>query len=189
MALEEMALPYHVNLINLGKGEQHDPEYLKICPNGRIPAIVDTDTGLSIFESGAILIYIAEKSGKLMPGDLAGRYDVLQWLMFQMAGIGPMQGQVISRYCNESRRLYEVLDRQLADRDYLTGEYSIADIANYSWIRSYYWARVDIDGLDNLQAWMQRMSEKPGVQRGCEVPQGAKSSEELKKGGSSITTT
>jgi GST-like protein len=203
MALEEMALPYEVNLIDLGKGEQRDTEYLKICPNGRIPAIVDTDTGISIFESGAILVYLAEQSGKLMPSDLAGRYDVMQWLMFQMSGIGPMQGQAvvfvryfpeevpqaISRYCNESRRLYEVLDTQLAERDYLTGEYSIADIANYSWVRSYYWARVDIDGLDNLQVWMQRMADKPGIQRGCEVPQGAKNSEQLKKGGSSITTT
>ena len=203
MALEEMGLAYHVNLINLGKGEQRDPEYLKICPNGRIPAIIDTDTGVSIFESGAILIYLAEKSGQLMPTDLKGRYDVMQWVMFQMSGIGPMQGQAvafvryfpeevpqaISRYRNESRRLYEVLDRQLSDRDYLTGTYSIADIANYSWVRSYYWARVDITGLDNLQAWMSRMADKPGIQRGCEVPQGAKSSKELKKGGSTITTT
>ena len=203
MALEEMGLAYHVNLINLGKGEQRDPEYLKICPNGRIPAIIDTDTGVSIFESGAILIYLAEKSGQLMPADLAGRYDVMQWVMFQMSGIGPMQGQAvafvryfpeevpqaISRYRNESRRLYEVLDRQLSDRDYLTGTYSIADIANYSWVRSYYWARVDITGLDSLQAWMARMADKPGIQRGCEVPQGAKNSEELKKGGSTITTT
>ncbi len=203
MALEEMALPYEVHLINLGKGEQRDPDYLKICPNGRIPAIIDTEAGISVFESGAILLYLAEKSGKLMPTDLAGRYNVMQWLMFQMSGIGPMQGQAvafvryfpeevpqaISRYCNESRRLYEVLDRQLSRSDYLTGEYSIADIANYSWVRSYYWARVDIEGLDNLQTWMQRMADKPGIQRGCEVPQGAKNAEELKKGGSSITTT
>ena len=203
MALEEMALPYHVNLINLGKGEQRDPDYLKICPNGRIPAIVDTDTGISVFESGAILLYLAEKSGKLMPTDLKGRYDVMQWIMFQMSGIGPMQGQAvafiryfpeevpqaISRYRNESRRLYEVLDHQLEDRDYLTGEYSIADIASYSWVRSYYWARVDIEGLNSLQTWMDRMAEKPGIQRGCEIPQGAKNSEELKKGGASITTT
>jgi GST-like protein len=203
MALEEMSLSYHVNLINLGKGEQRDPDYLKICPNGRIPAIVDTDTNISIFESGAILLYLAEKSGRLMPSDLAGRYDVMQWLMFQMSGIGPMQGQAvafvryfseevpqaISRYCNESRRLYEVLENRLADREYLAGEYSIADIANYSWVRSWYWARVNIDGLDNLKAWMQRMDEKPGIKRGCEVPQGAKNSADLKKGGSAITTT
>jgi GST-like protein len=203
MALEEMALPYRVNLINLGKGEQRSPDYLKICPNGRIPAIVDADTGISVFESGAILLYLAEKSGKLLPTTLAERYDVIQWLMFQMAGIGPMQGQAvafvryfpeevpqaISRYRNESRRLYEVLERRLSDREYLADEYSIADIANYSWVRSYYWARVDIDGLDNLQAWMQRMADKPGIQRGCEIPQGAKSAADLKKGGASITTT
>ena len=96
MALEEMGMPYNVNLVNLGKDEQHDPEYLKICPNGRIPAMVDTDTGISIFESGAILLYLAEKCGKLMPTDLAGRYDVMQWLMFQMSGIGPMQGQAVA---------------------------------------------------------------------------------------------
>ena len=203
MALEEMGMDYHVNIINLGKGEQRDPGYLKICPNGRIPAIVDSQTGISIFESGAILLYLAEKSGKLMPADLAGRYDVMQWVMFQMAGIGPMQGQAVAfvryfpeevpqaieRYRNESRRLYEVLNRQLSDRDYLTGEYSIADIANYSWVRSWYWARVDIEGLDNLQTWMQRMADKPGIQRGCEIPQGAKNSKELKAGGASITTT
>ncbi len=203
MTLEEMALPYHVNLINLGKGEQRSPDYLKICPNGRIPAIVDTDTGISVFESGAILLYLAEKSGKLLPTDLSGRYDVMQWLMFQMSGIGPMQGQAVAfiryfpeevpqaikRYRNESRRLYEVLEARLTDREYLAGEYSIADIASYSWVRSYYWGRVDIDGLDHLQAWMQRMADKPGIQRGCEVPPGAKSSAELKEGGAAITTT
>jgi len=203
MTLEEMALPYHVNLINLGKGEQRSPDYLKICPNGRIPAIVDTDTGISVFESGAILLYLAEKSGKLLPTDLSGRYDVMQWLMFQMSGIGPMQGQAVAfiryfpeevpqaieRYRNESRRLYEVLEARLTDREYLAGDYSIADIASYSWVRSYYWGRVDIDGLDHLQAWMQRMADKPGIQRGCEVPQGAKSSAELKEGGAAITTT
>lgn len=203
MALEEMAMDYRVHSINLGKGEQRDPAFLKICPNGRIPAIVDTETGVSVFESGAVLLYLAEKSGQLMPADLAGRYNVMQWLMFQMSGIGPMQGQAVTfvryfpeqipqaiqRYQNESRRLYEVLDRQLENQDYLTGEYSIADIANYAWVRSYYWARVDIDGLDNLQAWMARMAEKPGIQRGCEIPQGAKNAAELKRGGASITTT
>lgn len=203
MALEEMGLEYNVHNINLGKGEQRSPEFLKICPNGRIPAIVDTDTGVSVFESGAVLVYLAEKSGKLMPSDLAGRYDVLQWVMFQMAGIGPMQGQAvvfvryfpeqvpqaIDRYCNETRRLYEVVDGHLSDRDYLCGEYSIADIANYSWIRSWYWARVPIEGLDNLKAWLERMEAKPGIQRGCEIPQGAKNAEDLKKGGATITTT
>ena len=184
MALEEMAVPYNVNLINLGKGEQRDPEYLKICPNGRIPAIVDTDTGISLFESGAILLYLAEKTGELMPDDLSGRYDVMQWLMFQMSGIGPMQGQAvafvryfpeevpqaISRYRNESRRLYEVLDRQLADRDYLTGEYSIADIANWCWVKSYKWSGIPIDGLDDLSAWIDRLAARPACQRGIEVP-------------------
>ena len=203
MTLEEMQIPYEVNLVNLSKGEQRLPEFLKISPNGRIPAIIDTDTGISVFESGAIMVYLAEKSGQLMPSDLAGKYDVMQWLMFQMSGIGPMQGQAVTfvryfpeqipqaidRYCNESRRLYEVLDNHLADRDYIAGEYSIADIANYSWVRSYYWARVNIDGLGHLRAWMDRMVAKPGILRGCEVPQGAKNSKDLKQGGASITTT
>ena len=203
MTLEEMQIPYEVNLVNLSKGGQRLPECLKISPNGRIPAIIDTDTGISVFESGAIMVYLAEKSGQLMPSDLAGKYDVMQWLMFQMSGIGPMQGQAVTfvryfpeqipqaidRYCNESRRLYEVLDNHLADRDYIAGEYSIADIANYSWVRSYYWARVNIDGLDHLRAWMDRMVAKPGILRGCEVPQGAKNSKDLKQGGASITTT
>lgn len=203
MTLEEMQIPYEVKLVNLSKGEQRLSEFLRISPNGRIPAIIDTDTGISVFESGAIMVYLAEKSGQLMPSDLAGKYDVMQWLMFQMSGIGPMQGQAVTfvryfpeqipqaidRYCNESRRLYEVLDNHLADRDYIAGEYSIADIANYSWIRSYYWARVNIEGLDHLRAWMNRMGAKPGILRGCEVPQGAKNSKDLKQGGASITTT
>ena len=203
MTLEEMQIPYEVNLVNLSKGEQRLPEFLKISPNGRIPAIIDTDTGISVFESGAIMVYLAEKSGQLMPSDLAGKYDVMQWLMFQMSGIGPMQGQAVTfvryfpeqipqaidRYCNESRRLYEVLDNHLADRDYIAREYSIADIDNYSWVGSYYWARVNIDGLDHLRAWMDRMAAKPGILRGCKVPQGAKNSKDLKQGGASITTT
>ena len=203
MALEEMGIPYEVHLVNLNTGEQRDPDYLEICPNGRIPAIIDTDTGISVFETGAILMYLAEKSGKLWPTDLAGRYEVMQWLMFQMSGIGPMQGQAVAfvryfpeevpqaikRYRNETRRLYEVLDKRLADRDYIAGEYSIADIANYSWVRSWYWARVPVEGLDHLQAWMERMLAKPGIQRGSEVPRGARNADEQKKGGAIITTT
>ena len=203
MALEEMALPYQVNLINLGKGEQRHPDYLKICPNGRIPAIVDTDTAVSIFESGAILLYLAEKCGTLIPSDHSGRYDVMQWRMFDMSGIGPMQGQsvafiryfpeevpqAISRYCNETRRLYEVLDRHLEERRYLADDYSIADIANYSWIRSHKWARVKVDGLCNLQRWMEDLASRPGIQRGCEVPPSPGKADLVKKGGAAITTT
>ena len=203
MTLEEMEIPYVVKLVDLVKGEQRTPEFLKISPNGRIPAIIDTDTGVSIFESGAIMMYLAEKSGRLMPIDLAGKYEVTQWLMFQMSGIGPMQGQavtfvryfpekipqVIDRYRNESRRLYQVLDSHLKHRAYIAEQYSIADIANYAWIRSYYWATVDIEGLHNLQDWMARMAAKPGIQRGCEIPQGAKNAQALARGGASITTT
>ena len=203
MGLEEMEIEYEPHIINLAKGEQRTPEFLRMNPNGRIPVIRDRAADITLFESGAILLYLAELSDRLLPSDTVGRFEVMQWLMFQMSGIGPMQGQAVAfvryfpetvqpaidRYINETRRLYEVLDGQLADRDYLTGEYSIADIANYSWVRSYYWARVDIEGLDHLQAWMQRMADKPGIQRGCEVPQGAKNSAELKKGGASITTT
>ena len=146
MALEELELEYDAHVLNLSAGEQRAPEFLAINPNGRIPAIVDRAAGdLAIFESGAILIYLAEKAGRLLPTDTHGRFNVLQWLMFQMSGIGPMQGQAvvfvryfpevvepaIRRYCNETRRLYEVLDGHLADHEYLAGEYSIADIANY----------------------------------------------------------
>ena len=202
MTLEEMALEYMVHPINLAKGEQYTPEFLSLNPNGRIPAIRDIDSGISVFESGAIMLYLAEKSGKLMPTDLNGRYKVLQWLMFQMSGIGPMQGQAvsfiryfpeevpqaISRYCNESRRLYEVLDGQLKHHEYLADDYSIADIANYSWIRSYKWARVNIEGLTHLQRWMESMAEKPGIQRGCNIPPSPGKAELVKKGGAAITT-
>ena len=202
MALEEMGLDYEVNLVNLSEGEQKTPEFLDISPNGRIPAIVDRDTGISVFESGAILLYLAEKSGKLMPADLAGRYRVMEWLMFQMSGIGPMQGQAVvfvryfpehipqavERYRNETRRLYEVLDGQLAKSEYVAGDYSIADIANYSWIRSHKWARVPVDGLGNLERWMQTMADKPGIQRGANIPPSPGTAELVKKGGAAITT-
>ena len=203
MCLEEMGLEYELRLVNLGKGEQHQPEFLKLSPNGRIPAIYDQETNVSIFESGAILVYLAEKSGKLMPTDLKGRFDVMQWLMFQMSGIGPMQGQAvtfiryfpeevpqaISRYTNETRRLYVVLDRQLAQHEYVAGDYSIADIANYSWIRSHRWARVSVDELEHLQRWMANMQAKPGIQRGCDVPPSPGKAELVIKGGAAITTT
>ena len=168
MALEEMELDYELRPVNLSKGEQHTPEFLAICPNGRIPAIVDD--GFAVFESGAILIYLAEKTGKLMPSDPERRSQVIQWVMFQMAGIGPMQGQAVvfvryfpedvpqarNRYINETRRLYEVLDKRLEGREWIVDDFSIADIANWSWIRSHKWARVPVDGLENLQRWMTR---------------------------------
>ena len=145
MGLEEMELEYELHLINLAKGQQRTPEFLRMNPNGRIPVIRDRSTQTTVFESGAILIYLAEKTGRLLPTDTAGRFEVLQWLMFQMSGIGPMQGQAVAfvryfpetvqpaidRYINETRRLYEVLDHHLAEHEYLARDYSIADIANY----------------------------------------------------------
>jgi glutathione S-transferase len=185
IALEELGLDYELHALDLGAGEQRDPAYLKINPNGRIPAIVDREADdFAVFESGAILIYLAEKTGRLLPSDPKGRSRVIQWLMFQMGGLGPMQGQanvfvryfeeelpsVIARYQNETRRLYEVLDEQLGDQEYLCGDFSIADIANWAWVRSYKWARVDVDGLDNLLRWHETMKARPAVRRGVDVP-------------------
>ncbi len=203
MALEELELPYTPRIVDLSKGEQRTSEFLALNPNGRIPAIVDRDNGMRIFESGAILLYLAEKAGRLLPKDLEGRYRVIQWLMFQMSGIGPMQGQAVAfiryfpeqvpqaiqRYCNETRRLYEVMDGHLSARDYLADDYSIADIANYSWIRSHKWARVSVDGLPNLQRWMEDLAARPGIQRGCQVPPSPGRADLVKQGGASITTT
>ncbi len=203
VALEELELPYETHVVDLSKGEQHEPAFLAKNPNGRIPVITDRDTGITVFESGAILIYLAEKAGRLLPSDTAGRYRVLQWLMFQMAGIGPMQGQAVvfvryfpeevpaavERYCNETRRLYEVLDRQLRETEYLAGEFSIADIANWSWVRSYYWARVPVEGLDSLQRWMNAIAERPASIRGVEVPPSPGKADAVKASGRSMTTT
>ncbi len=183
--LEEIEMPYRVIPIDFDKKEQKRLEYLKICPNGRIPAIVDRDNGdFPVFESGAILIYLAKKSGQLLPADPRGESRVLQWLMFQMGGIGPMMGQAnvffryfpqkiqpaIDRYQNECRRLYEVLNGQLAGREFLCDDYSIADIANWCWVRTYYWSGVSIDGLDHLKAWLDRLEARPACQRGIVVP-------------------
>ena len=185
IALEELELPYKVIRVDLGAGEQKTPEFLKINPNGRIPAIIDHDAGgFAVFESGAILIYLAEKTGKLLPSDPFKRSEVLQWLMFQMGGAGPMQGQahvfyryfpekipaVISRYQNETRRLYTVLDRRLDGRDYICGEFTIADIATWPWVRKYEWAGVSIDGLPNLARWIERVGARPACARGGEIP-------------------
>ena len=183
--LEEVGLPYEVRYLKLGQQEQKSPEFLKINPNGRIPAIVDRDEGdFAVFESGAILIYLAEKTGKLMPSDVKGRSRVVQWLMFQMSGVGPMMGQAnvffrywhetyqpaVDRYQNESRRLFEVMNGRLKDREYLADDYSIADIANWCWVRTYPWSGVSVDGLDHLQRWLAAVGERPAVQRGILVP-------------------
>jgi glutathione S-transferase len=186
IALEEMGLEYKVTPIDLPKKEQKQDWYLKLNPNGRIPTIVDRDNGdFAVFESGAILIYLAEKTGKLLPQDQKGRSRVIQWLMFQMGGIGPMQGQAnvfyryapekipyaIDRYQRETRRLYEVLDRQLKDNAFLAGEYSIADIATWSWVHAYKWSGVSVDGLPHLQRWLDVVGARPAVIRGRAVPE------------------
>jgi len=206
IALEEMGLEYKVQALDLMSGVQKEPAFLALNPNGRIPAVVDRDNdNLAIFESGAILIYLAEKTGMLMPSDVRGRMDVLQWLMFQMSGVGPMQGQAhvfvryfpeiiqpaIDRYQNETKRLYGVLDRQLRGKDYLAGSgrgaYSIADIANWSWVRSYEWAGIDIDDLPDLQAWLERIAERPAAQKGVEIPEPIGGSKTVEAGKKIIT--
>jgi len=182
--LEALQMDYEAILVNLSQGEQFKPDFLKISPNGRIPAIVDTENDLSIFESGAIMIYLADKAGKLIPQDTAKRYKVMEWLMFQMGGIGPMMGQAnvfyryfpeklqpaIDRYQNEGRRLFEVLDKQLKDNEWLAGDYSIADIANWCWVRTHKWSGISTDGLENLERWKNAMYEQPGMQAGIKVP-------------------
>jgi glutathione S-transferase len=208
IALEELELPYEVHAINLMAGDQKKPEYLKLNPNGRIPTIVDRDAGnFPVFESGAILIYLAEKTGRLMPSDAKGRSQVIQWVMFQMGGIGPMMGQAnvffryfpekiqpaIDRYQNECRRLFEVLNTRLGESHWLAGDYSIADIANWSWVRTHKWSGVSIEGLDHLQRWMVQLAERPACQRGLEVPMkmpdliaDQKATEEFAKGAQTI---
>jgi GST-like protein len=186
IVLEELGLPYTVHALSFDKKEQKSADFLKINPNGRIPAIVDRANGdFAVFESGAILVYLAELSGQLLPKDPKGRSVVLQWLMFQMGGIGPMQGQAnvffryfpeklqgaIDRYQHETRRLYEVLDTRLQDVEFLGGEYSIADIATFPWVRGHEWSGVEVDGLPALQRWMATMEARPAVQRGLLIPE------------------
>ena len=185
IALEELGLPYSLRVLDLSANEQKEPWFLAINPNGRIPAIVDHDEGdFAVFESGAILIYLAEKTGRLMPQDAKGRSRVLQWLMFQMGGIGPMMGQAnvfyryfpekiqpaIDRYQGEVRRLFRVLDGHLAKHEFLAGDYSIADIANWAWVRTHNWSGVAIDDLPNLARWRDQIRARPAVQRGIEMP-------------------
>ena len=185
VTLEELGLPYEVKPVNIAVGEQKAPDHLKLNPNGRIPTIVDREADdFAVFESGAIMIYLAEKTGRLMPTDARGRSRVIQWLMFQMGGIGPMMGQAnvffryfpekiqpaIDRYQNEGRRLFEVLDGHLAGNEWLAGDFSIADIANWCWVRTYKWSGIDIDGLDHLTRWRNSIEARPACRRGLEVP-------------------
>ncbi len=183
VALEEMGVPYTVRRIDMQAGEQKQQWFLDICPNGRIPAIVDD--GFAVFESGAILMYLAEKTGMLMPSDMHGRSKVVQWLMFQMGGVGPMMGQAnvffryfpekipaaIARYQGESRRLFTVIDAQLAKTEYLAGDYSIADIATWCWTRIAFWSGVSIEDLPNMARWDAAIAARPAVQRGIAVPE------------------
>lgn len=187
--LEEAGIPYDLTFIDFSKREQKDPEYMKLNPNGRIPTIVDRSNGnFAVFESGAILWYLAEKYDCFLPKDANSRSETLQWLMFQMAGIGPMMGQAmyfqriavpnghddpfsIQRYVDESRRLLEVLNTRLSGRDWIAGdEYSIADMATYPWARAYVWAKVSIEGLEYLKAWFDRIDARPMVQKALTIP-------------------
>ena len=182
--LEEVELPYNVHKIDITKNDQFTPEFVAINPNSKIPAIVDHDTGITVFESGAILIYLAEKTGKLLPTADKERFQVLSWLMLQMGSVGPMFGQLnhfkkfapekipyaIERYEKETLRLYGVLDKQLAEREYLCGDYSIADIATYPWVAIYEFQGLTLDSHPNLKRWVETMQQRPAVQRGMAVP-------------------
>jgi len=209
VALEELEIPYNVHVVNLMSGDQKKPEFLELNPNGRIPVIVDTDNdNLAIMESGAQLIYLAEKAGRLLPSETNARSKVIQWLMFQMGGIGPMMGQAnvffrywpgdpikpaIERYQNEGRRLFEVMETRLKDNEYLADDYSIADIANWCWVRTHRWSGIKTEGLDGLERWMKMMDERPACKKGVAVPidivelmKKQKSEKEFKETGSKI---
>jgi GST-like protein len=188
IVLEELGLPYEVHAIDIGAGDQFKPDFLKISPNNKIPAIVDRDgpggKPMALFESGAILIYLAEKTGKLLARKGAARYAALQWLMFQMGGLGPMLGQAshfrvfaaekfpyaIERYTNEAKRLYGVLDKRLGEAEYLAGgDYTIADVASYPWTRYWEYQGVNLPDYRNVQRWFEAISARPAVQRGLAV--------------------
>lgn len=178
--LEEVGLPYTVITVDISKDEQFHPEFVALNPNSKIPAIVDKDANLTLFESGAILIYLAEKTGQLLPTDIRGRANVIQWLMFQMGNVGPMLGQyshfrrnqpdneyAMQRYRNESLRLFGVMDNCLADRDYLaSNDYSIADIATYPWVMTYEHLQLPIGDYPNLKRWTERLGQRPAVEKG-----------------------
>jgi GST-like protein len=186
--LEECGLPYTAHKVNIGQNEQFKPGFLAISPNNRIPAIIDSDgpdgKPFHLFESGAILVYLAGKTGKFLPASARGKYEALQWLMWQMGGVGPMFGQAhhflraapeqvpygIKRYTDEARRLYGVLDRRLAEAAYMAGEYSIADIATYPWIARHEWHKVDLAEFPNVKRWYDTIGRRPAVARGMAVP-------------------
>jgi len=190
--LEELGLPYRVHAVNIGKDEQFQPDYLKINPNGKIPSIVDPEgpdgQPIAMMESGAILIYLADKTGKLLAKSGRARYAALQWLMFQMGGVGPMFGQAhhflraakepvpygIERYTKETRRLYGVMESHLGDHAYLADDYSIADIATYPWVSRHEWHKVDLNDFPNVKRWYDAISARPAVKKGMDVPPAAK---------------
>lgn len=200
IALEELELPYELRVVDLAVGEQKEDWFLRLNPNGRIPVLVDGE--LAIAESGAILIHLAERSNLLLPVDVGGRAEVIQWLMFQMSAIGPMMGQAnvflrylperieaaIERYQRECSRLFEVLDRRLADREFLAGDYSIADIATWCWVRTYRWSGLNLDGLANLERWIEAIAVRPAVVRGMAVPPKPVSAEAVVAGARQIVT-
>ena len=186
--LEETGIPYRIVPVNISKGEQFEPEFLRISPNNKIPAIVDNSPGdlrvpIPLFESGAILLYLAEKTGCFLPKDLVGRNDVLQWLFWQMGGLGPMLGQnlhfgqyapekipyAVDRYVNESERLFGVMDKQLTDREFIAGDYSIADMASYPWVFKHPYLQLQLDEFPNLTRWYQTIGQRPAVGRAYEI--------------------
>lgn len=184
IALEELGLPYEAYAIDISKDEQFAPDFLKIAPNNRIPAIVDRETGIALMESGAILIYLADKTGRLLPREGEARYRVIEWVMWQMAGLGPMLGQAHhflrarkgasvyaeERYVAEAKRLYGVLDRRLEGRDYVVDAYSIADISMWPWVSRFEWHQVDITAFPNVRRWYETIAARPAVQAGYQVP-------------------
>lgn len=182
--LEELGVDYAAHAVNIGEAEQKTPEFLKISPNNKIPAIVDRDNGLTLMESGAIMIYLAEKYGRFLPVDPIARTKANEWLMWQMAGLGPMLGQTHQyahfnsgkapfaeeRFLTETRRLYSVLDKQLEGRDYIVDDYSIVDMACWPWISRYEWQKIDLADYPNVRKWYQRLAQRPAVQAGYHVP-------------------
>jgi GST-like protein len=184
IALEELGLPYTAHAIDINNNEQFAPDFLKISPNNKIPAIVDRDNDYALFESGAILMYLAEKTGKLMPKEMTARYRVIEWLMWQMGGIGPFLGQAHhflkfnpgkapyaeERYAKEAKRLYKVLNDRLEGRAFLAGEYSIADIATWPWIARFEWQQIDMNEFPNVKRWYLEIAGRPAVQKGYQVP-------------------
>ena len=182
--LEELGLPYTVHTVDISKDEQFKPDFLKISPNNRIPAIVDRDNGMALFESGAIMMYLADKTGKLWPKEPKARWETTQWLMWQMGGVGPMLGQVHhfvkynagkapyaeERYLKEAKRLYGVLDKQLAQTEFVAGDYSIADMSIWPWISRFEWQQMDLNQYANVKRWYLAIAKRPAVQKGYDVP-------------------